>query len=172
MPGRAAPGDVTMLNMPTEIERKFLVRADVWSATVKPEGVELCQGYLSTDPSRTVRVRVANTQAWLTIKGKTQGVSRAEFEYALPLQDARQLLTLSVSQLHKTRYRMPEGVHTWDVDVFHGPLSGLILAEVELRAEDEQFEPPLWLGVEVSADARYYNSALSAAQQVPDPPEV
>ena len=159
-----------MLKMPTEIERKFLVRADVWAATLLPDGMDLHQGYLSTDPARTVRIRLADSQAWLTIKGKTQGVSRAEFEYALPVEDARQLLSLCVNQLHKTRYRVPVGAHTWDVDVFHGALTGLMLAEVELHAEDEVFEDPVWLGAEVSADARYYNSALSAAQRVPDPP--
>ncbi|MFC4427095.1 CYTH domain-containing protein [Deinococcus navajonensis] len=154
--------------MATETERKFLVRPEVWAATHVQGGTELYQGYLSTDPDRTVRVRLSTGQAWITVKGRTQDISRLEFEYPIPVEDARQLLTLTVSQVHKTRYRVPVGAHTWDVDVFHGALSGLMLAEIELDAAEEVFEPPAWLGQEVSRDARYYNSALSAAQRLPD----
>jgi adenylate cyclase len=155
--------------MATETERKFLVQADTWARLAVTGGTELHQGYLSTDPARTVRVRLAPHAAWITIKGRTQGISRPEFEYAIPVEDGRDLLALSVSRVHKTRHRMPWGAHVWDVDVFHGALRGLVLAEVELGADDEAFERPAWLGEEVSADPRYSNSALSVARRVPEP---
>lgn len=146
--------------MATEIERKFLVKGDAWQAG--SGGVRIAQGYLTRDPGRTVRVRIAGEQAWLTIKGRTEGISRAEFEYEIPAADARELLGLCLpSVIDKTRHRISHGGHVWEVDVFHGENAGLVVAEVELANEAVSPELPPWVGEEVSADARYYNSCLA-----------
>ena len=146
--------------MGKEIERKFLVKEERWRP--KEEGVRIAQGYLSTVPERTVRVRIKGRQGYLTVKGKNEGISRKEFEYEIPLEDAEELLKLSESAiLEKRRYReMVEG-HIWEVDVFSGDNEGLFLAEIELQYENESFKKPEWLGEEVSEDSRYYNSNLS-----------
>lgn len=146
--------------MGIEIERKFLVR-EVSMLAGQP-GVRLSQGYLSFDPDRTVRVRVAEDGAWLTIKGRGKGISRAEFEYAIPIEEARQLLQFCTgSVVDKTRHRISHAGHLWEVDVFHGENDGLIVAEVELDSEDEVVELPPWIGAEVSDDPRYFNSKLA-----------
>ncbi|QIF06236.1 CYTH domain-containing protein [Roseimicrobium sp. ORNL1] len=146
--------------MGQEIERKFLVVGDSWREGA--EGTLYRQGYLAKDKERTVRVRVAGTKAYLTIKGCTKGTSRAEYEYEIPLLDAEELLDLCEGPLvEKTRHKIPHAGHTWEVDVFHGDNEGLIMAEVELKSEDEQVEMPGWAGKEVSDDSRYYNSSLS-----------
>lgn len=148
--------------MPQEIERKFLVNRARWEAAVKPEGRALRQGYLLADADKTIRVRIAGNRGYLTLKGKTEGATRAEFEYEIPADEATELLDrFAVSELAKTRYRVPVGRKTWDVDVFSGKNEGLLLAEVELEDEDEPFELPDWAGEEVTHDARYYNSNLS-----------
>jgi len=145
--------------MATEIERKFKVNSLEW--LIQGSGERLQQGYLSTDPERTVRVRVVGERAWLTIKGRTVGASRPEFEYDLPTSEARQLLELCLLPLiDKTRYRVPFAGHTWEVDVFHGANAGLVIAEVELDREDEAVQRPAWLGEEVTGDPAYYNSSL------------
>lgn len=145
--------------MPLEIERKYLVVGDGWK-TVEP--IELRQGYLNSDKSRTVRVRVTNEDAYLTIKGITTGISRPEFEYSIPLEDAEQLLLLcSDSIIEKRRYVLPIGGLVWEVDEFFGSNAGLLIAEVELESENQPVTLPDWVGQEVSADARYYNSALA-----------
>lgn len=146
--------------MGQEIERKFLVTGDGWREDA--EGTLYRQGYLAKDKERTVRVRVAGTKAYLTIKGCTKGTSRAEYEYEIPLQDAEELLDLCEGPLvEKTRHKIQHAGHTWEVDVFHGDNEGLIMAEVELKSEDEHVEMPNWAGKEVSDDPRYYNSTLS-----------
>lgn len=146
--------------MASEIERKFLVRDDSWNAGTP--GVRMSQGYLSMDPDRAVRVRLAGENAWLTIKGRSSGITRAEFEYAIPAADARDLLELCLpSVIDKTRHRIPFGAHVWEVDVFHGDNEGLVLAEVELEDESASPELPPWAGIEVSYDARYFNSQLA-----------
>jgi CYTH domain-containing protein len=146
----------------TEIERKFLVRRDVWRAD-SARGTAYRQGYLSDDPARTVRVRLAGAKATLTIKGVTRGIERAEFEYEIPPEDAVVLLeTLCIRPLiEKTRYRLDHGGRTWEVDVFAGDNAGLIVAEIELPSADAQLELPPWVGAEVSDDARYFNSNLA-----------
>lgn len=146
--------------MATEIERKFLVSGNEWKA--QAQGLRLRQGYLSVDPARTVRVRAAGDQGWLTIKGITKGVSRAEYEYPIPGEDAHALLeTLCLEPvIDKTRYTLCHAGWRWEVDEFHGANAGLVIAEIELADEDEQFEHPPWLGREVSADPRYYNANL------------
>jgi len=146
--------------MAVEIERKFLIRKDF-----HPEspGTAIAQGYLCRDPARTVRVRVAGARGYLTVKGKNAGAVRAEFEYEIPVADARALLALCQAPLvEKTRYRIPHAGHTWEVDVFHGTNEGLSVAEVELSAADEKVELPLWITVEVTGEKRYYNSSLIA----------
>lgn len=146
--------------MAIEIERKFLVRdLDFLGGH---SGMRIAQGYLSTTPESTVRVRVSGDNAWLTIKGRNAGATRLEFEYRVPADDAQQLLALcQAGRIDKTRYRVPVGTHVWDVDVFHGDNDGLVVAEVELGDEQEAFVRPDWLGDEVTDDPRYFNSALS-----------
>ncbi len=146
--------------MGKEIERKFLVKEERWRP--KEEGVRIAQGYLSTVPERTVRVRIKGRRGYLTVKGKNEGISRKEFEYEIPLEDAEELLKLSESSiLEKRRYQETVEGHIWEVDVFFGENEGLFLAEIELQYENESFKKPEWLGEEVSEDSRYYNSNLS-----------
>jgi CYTH domain-containing protein len=148
--------------MASEIERKFLVDAASWPCPASG-GVRYRQGYLSTDPERTVRVRVAGEEAWLTIKGITRGISRSEYEYAIPVADAEAMLDqLCVKPLvEKTRYRVEFGGRVWEVDRFGGDNAGLLLAEVELPAADAPVALPPWAGREVSDDPRYFNSNLA-----------
>jgi len=145
--------------MAKEIERKFLVAPD-W----RPDGpgVAFEQGYLSSHPERTVRVRVDGTTAKLTVKGLTTGVTRAEYEYPLPLEDATAMLRDLCEKPHiaKVRHVIEIDGTTWEVDVFGGDNAGLVIAEVELPSEDATFSRPPWLREEVSHDPRYYNSNL------------
>ncbi|QVL44033.1 MAG: CYTH domain-containing protein [Alcanivorax sp.] len=147
--------------MAVEIERKF--RTSGVDFLANQEGERLIQGYLSHDPRATVRLRVQGDNAWLTIKGKTHGASRSEFEYPIPTADAHAMLDEMCPEgvIDKTRYRIKVGEHVWEVDEFHGDNQGLVVAEVELDSEDQPFERPPWLGEEVTGDPRYYNSALS-----------
>jgi adenylate cyclase len=146
--------------MAIEIERKFLIKPGAW--TPRDAGTHIQQGYLSSQNGPTVRVRVEGANATLTVKGPTTGLSRSEFEYPLPLADARQMLDqlCQSSVIDKHRYRERHGRHTWEIDVFHGDNDGLIVAEVELESEDDVLEFPDWVGQEVSSEARYYNSNL------------
>jgi len=145
--------------MGIEIERKFLV-ADR-SVLAGSTGTRYEQGYLSTDPERTVRVRRAGDRAFLTVKGRSDGATRAEFEYAIPTTDAGELLALCVGSLiEKTRYRIPIGDLTWEVDVFAGENAGLVLAEVEIPSANTPVQVPALAGEEVTADPRYYNANL------------
>jgi adenylate cyclase len=147
--------------MGIEIERKFLVRDR--SVLDGSTGVHYRQGYLSLDPDRTVRVRLAGDRAFLTIKGRTVGSSRAEFEYGIPVEDAQRLLALCEATIvDKTRHRIEDAGHTWEVDVFHGVNDGLVVAEVELQSADEPLTLPDWVGDEVTDDPRYYNASLVA----------
>jgi adenylate cyclase len=146
--------------MPLEIERKFLVTNEAWRTGAT--GTPIVQGYLSRDPDRIVRVRLRGEQAFLTVKGRSVGISRAEIELPIPLQAGRDLLPLCLSPLvEKTRFEIQVGSHTWEIDEFHGQSAGLIVAEIELSAEDETFQRPSWIGHEVSHDHRYSNSHLS-----------
>lgn len=148
--------------MGIEVERKFLVVTEQWRAGA--ERTLFRQGYLNTDRERTVRVRLAGDAAWLTIKGVTEGVSRREFEYAVPPADAEILLDeLCLRPLiEKYRYRVQHAGLTWEVDEFLGDNAGLIIAEVELDHPDQAIELPSWVGKEVSDDARYFNANLIA----------
>ena len=147
--------------MAQEIERKFLVRGSFEGQASRH--TRIVQGYLSSVPERTVRVRIKGDQGFLTIKGigNSSGASRFEWEREIPPAEADQLLALcEPGVIDKTRYLVPAGQHTYEVDVFHGDNDGLIVAEIELGAEDEAFERPDWLGAEVTGDPPYYNSAL------------
>lgn len=146
--------------MGMEIERKFLLAGDSWRHEAC--GVPYVQGYISRGAGRTVRVRIAGEEAFLTIKGPVSGISRAEFEYLIPVEDARQLLTLCEGPLiEKTRFRILESGHLWEIDEFHGANDGLLVAEVELSQPDEAVLIPSWIGSEVTGDPRYYNSNLT-----------
>lgn len=146
--------------MAIEIERKFLVKGTQWK---NPESGELFrQGYLSLDPEQTVRVRVVGGRGSITIKGKTDGVSRVEYEYQIPLDDALEMLEqLCVKpQIEKIRYSVSHAGFVWEVDEFLGENAGLVVAEIELSTDEQSFELPEWVGQEVSDDPRYYNSSL------------
>jgi adenylate cyclase len=147
--------------MAREIERKFLLRDARWREAVT-RSVLMRQGYLGSSPAVSIRVRVAGDEAWLNFKSATLGVARHEFEYAIPRADADDMLALFCAGrcLDKTRHCVPWGAHWWEIDEFHGANAGLIVAEIELDAEDEVFETPPWLGAEVSDDRRYYNVCL------------
>ena len=148
--------------MPTEIERKFLVDHQKWEGLIKPTGKLYKQGYILSDEKRTVRIRVTNDAAYITLKGALTGISRSEYEYTIPLNEGSEILdNFATSLIQKTRYNIEYAGHTWEVDVFTGDNSGLIIAEIELQNEDEQFEKPEWVGPEVSHDNRYANSSLS-----------
>ena len=147
--------------MALEIERKFLVIGDAWKNHVTDQ-FQLKQGYLQSTPERTVRIRTAEKEAFLTIKGKTTGISRVEYEYAIPFKEGLELLKLSENEpIEKIRHIVFHHGITWEIDVFEGLNTGLILAEVELQTEHQEISLPEWVGKEVSQDARYYNAALS-----------
>ncbi|WP_283151361.1 CYTH domain-containing protein [Silvimonas soli] len=146
--------------MAQEIERKFLLSSEDWRNQAE-NATRIAQGYLNADPARTVRVRIKGEQGFLTIKGKNEGITRAEYEYPIPLGDAAELLQLCPTVLDKTRHEIRNGGFLWEIDEFAGDNAGLIVAEIELPTADTEFVKPDWLGAEVSGDARYYNSALS-----------
>lgn len=145
-----------------EIERKFLVRGDFSRDVSKAE--RIVQGYICSQPGRTVRIRICGEEGFLTIKGPSndKGLSRYEFEQKILLADAEKLLELcEPGAIDKVRHLVPHEGHLWEVDVFHGANEGLVMAEIELGSEDEAFDKPEWLGEEVSGDRRYYNSMLT-----------
>ena len=146
--------------MPTEIERKFLVK----DARYRSLGsyMHIRQGFLSTDKERVVRVRIQGKKAFLTIKGITKGISRAEYEYKLPITHAKFMLDFLCIQptIEKYRYNVNIEGFTWEIDEFTGENEGLVIAEIELLKDNQQFPKPEWIGEEVSGDARYYNASL------------
>ena len=146
--------------MGVEIERKFLLNGDQWRALGQP--LLLRQGYLSSTPARVVRVRIEGEQAFMTVKGKSVGATRGEWEYPIPLLDANELLALCEQPLvEKYRRKIEFAGNVWEVDEFLGANAGLVVAEIELFSENQQFERPEWIGAEVTHDARYFNSALA-----------
>ncbi|MFV0592471.1 MAG: CYTH domain-containing protein [Draconibacterium sp.] len=143
-----------------EIERKFLVDKSKWIPAVK--GEKILQGYLSTDKERVVRVRTKGEKAFLTIKGKMEGITRSEFEYEIPVDEALLLLKMCLNHpIEKTRYKELHQGKWWEIDVFEGDNKGLVLAEIELQQEDESVQLPEWTTEEVTHDLRYYNSYMS-----------
>ena len=148
--------------MGIEIERKFLVDHKQWQQVPKPAGIKMQQGYMVNEEDRTVRLRIADKHAYLTFKSGTAGISRNEYEYEIPVAEAAELFDQFVKTgLEKTRYCITYADKLWEVDVFEGDNQGLVVAEIELHSEDEKFEHPSWVTIEVSGDDRYYNSSLS-----------
>lgn len=146
-----------------EIERKFLVTSEDFKKEAFAKH-QIAQGYLNSNPERTVRIRIKGESGFLTIKGKNNdsGTTRFEWETEIALMEAKPLLDLcEKGVLLKTRYEIQVGKHVYEVDVFHGENEGLIIAEIELSSEQEVFEKPNWLGKEVTGDNRYYNSYIS-----------
>jgi adenylate cyclase len=149
------------IKMATETERKFLIKGEFKHFATKE--MKIIQAYLSIDPDKTIRLRISDDKAILTVKGRPAGnsISRKEWEVQIPLNDAREMMQLCLpGQISKTRYLIPAGRHTFEIDVFHEKNEGLIIAEIELNSEDEHFEKPGWLGEEVTGNPKYYNANL------------
>ena len=149
--------------MSLEIERKFLVKSNEFQNNSHKK-FYIKQGFLNTNKHRTVRIRISDEKAYLTIKGisNNSGISRFEWEKEIPLKEAKQLLLLCEKGIiEKNRYLIKYGLHIFEVDEFLGKNEGLIIAEIELSSENEVFEKPIWLGKEVTGDIKYYNSQLS-----------
>jgi len=148
--------------MAIEIERKFLVQSDQFKQEAF-QHFKIIQGFLNKDPKRTIRIRLKEHKAFLTIKGisSTDGLSRFEWEKEIPINEAKDLLRLCDDNLiEKTRYLVKQNAHIFEVDEFEGRLKGLTIAEIELQSEDEAFDKPNWLGKEVTGNPNYYNSNL------------
>ncbi len=148
--------------MAKEIERKFLVADDAWRELA--EGTSYRQGYLSTVKERTVRVRTIDDKGYMTVKGITVGATRAEYEYEIPAAEANEMLDSLCEQpiIEKKRYKIPQDQFVWEIDEFGGVNDGLIVAEIELEDENQEFGKPDWIGEEVTGDPRYFNSNLIA----------
>jgi adenylate cyclase len=148
--------------MGIEIERKFLVDKIKWEKFEKPKGENYRQGYLISDPTKTIRIRQTSKKGFLTIKGISVGASRAEFEYEIPIDDATELLNkFAESELSKIRYTVLFKEKIWEVDQFLGDNEGLVVAEIELESEEETFIIPDWIGSEVTSEKIYFNSNLT-----------
>jgi adenylate cyclase len=148
--------------MAIEIERKFLVDREKWDKVDKPKGKHYRQGYILSDDIKTVRVRITDEHGYITIKGKTTGLSRLEYEYTIPVNEGVELLdNFALSELEKIRYCITVDGKVWEVDDFLGTNQGLLVAEIELENEAETFKLPSWVTMEVTGDKKYYNSALS-----------
>ena len=148
--------------MALEIERKFLLGSDAWRRSAR-ERVLMRQGYLSSGSRCSIRARIAGDLAWLNLKAKRSGMIRLEYEYAIPRQEADEILNelCEGPLIEKYRHEVVVGAHVWEIDEFLGDNAGLIVAEIELGSEDEGFERPHWLGAEVTNDERYYNFNLA-----------
>ena len=148
--------------MAVEIERKFLVDKEKWDKVDKPTGKHYRQGYILSDDIKTIRVRVTDELGYMTIKGKTKGISRLEYEYTIPVNEGVELLNnFAVSELEKIRYCINYEGKIWEIDEFLGDNQGLLVAEIELEDESETFKLPPWVTIEVTGDKKYYNSDLS-----------
>jgi adenylate cyclase len=147
--------------MARETERKFLVKGEFAHLAVKE--IKIIQTYLSIDPNKTIRLRIADDEAFLTIKDKPERnrIGRNEWEFKIPVKDATEMMSICVpGKIVKSRFLIPSGKHTWEVDVFHDKNEGLIIAEIELGSDNESFEKPEWLGEEVTGRREYYNAYL------------
>jgi adenylate cyclase len=147
--------------MAIEIEHKFLLANDDWRGCVQ-QSVKYKQGYLSSQPTSSIRIRIADNQAWLNIKSATIGTQRLEFEYEIPLDDAEEIMECLCTKplIEKTRHFVPNDGDLWEIDEFEGDNKGLIIAEIELLEVDKVFTKPPWLGAEVTHELRYYNNDL------------
>ena len=144
-----------------EIEYKYLVDKEKWDAIDKPKPTLIVQGFISKSEDVVVRVRIKGDKGFLTLKGKSNGISRTEFEYEIPVQEAESILKEFTSKsIRKQRYEVNFQGKMWEVDVFEDKLAGLILAELEVESEDESFELPNWVTEDVSTDPNYYNAVL------------
>jgi adenylate cyclase len=146
-----------------EIERKYLPKSDAWREALGAPGVLVRQGYLASGAACTVRVRVKGDNGYITVKGPTRSASRAEYEYAIPIEDARAMQDSLCGKplIEKTRYVVKHAGLQFEIDEFHGENAGLVLVEVELKSEDQKIDLPHWIGEEVTSDLRYYNSNLA-----------
>ena len=147
--------------MATETERKFLVKGEFRHLAI--EQIDIMQAYISAERGNTIRIRIAGQEAFLTIKSQIAGqsIARNEWEFKIPLSDAKEMIKISLpGRIVKTRYLIPFGKHTWEVDVFHEKNEGLVIAEIELGSDNEEFEKPDWLWKEVTGDPAYFNSNL------------
>ena len=148
--------------MPIETEHKYLVNYELWQQIIPNKSVHIKQAYLLTDPNKTIRIRTAVNAGFFTIKGKTISASRPEFEYEIPIEEANQLIENFCSELiEKTRHYVVQENKTWEVDVFEGMNAGLIIAEIELVDEHEEYTKPNWVTQNVTDDPQYFNSNLS-----------
>jgi CYTH domain-containing protein len=148
--------------MGKEIERKYLIDLKKWQKVEKLPGQYYRQGYLLTDPQKTIRIRLTDTKGFLTIKGISVGATRLEYEYEIPATEAKELLdNFSIAELSKIRYNIDFKSKIWEVDEFLGDNAGLFIAEIELISEDEIIELPEWVAKEVTGDEKYYNSNLT-----------
>jgi len=148
--------------MAIETERKFLVKGEFIHLAVRQ--IHITQSYLLKDPHKTVRIRIADGMAYMTIKTPltSKTIARNEWEFQIPLDDANEILKICLpGKVLKTRYIVPSGRHMFEVDVFHDKNEGLVIAEIELESQDEQFDIPDWLGAEVTGNPAYYNSNLA-----------
>lgn len=144
-----------------EIERKFLVNPSKWEQVEKPKPYSIVQGYLFRSEELVGRVRIKNTKAFFTLKGKNTGITRNEFEYEIPLEDAKELLAqFCPKRIEKNRYEIVSGNFIWEVDEFINPHPGLLLAEIELKNENDSFPFPDWVSEEVSHNPAYFNSNM------------
>ena len=144
-----------------EIEYKYLVDKAKWNAINKPKGELIVQGFLHNSKECVVRIRIKGFKGFLTIKGETKGITRKEFEYEIPVNEAQDIVDSFISKsIRKIRYEIPLDNRTWEVDVFEGALEGLIIAELEVESESETFKLPDWVTEDVSRDPNYYNAVL------------
>ncbi len=149
------------IKMATETERKFLVKNEFRHLAVRE--IKITQAYLSIDPQKTIRIRLADSKAFLTVKSRPQknSITRNEWEVEIPVNDAREMMSICLpGRIVKTRYLVPAGTHTFEIDVFHEKNEGLVVAEIELNSDDESFDKPDWLGDEVTGMPQYYNANL------------
>lgn len=157
-----ADGSSRPASVKIEIERKYLVANEGWRDAIVEER-HMRDGLLAVFGSGKVRIRIEGARGWFTVKGQREGLSRAEFEFEIPIGEAEEMLNrLCGMTLAKTRYLVRHDRHVWEVDVYHQPLSGLVLAEIELSSEDERFTRPDWLGAEVTGDPAYSKRELVA----------
>ncbi len=147
--------------MANEIEHKYLIINDDWKAHAD-DGIQIIQGYMGSNEKSSIRIRINGDKANLNIKSKTIGIKRSEYDYKIPLEEAKEMLEILCDKplIEKTRYHVKHENHTWEIDVFAGDNEGLIIAEIELDTTDETFNLPDWAGEEVSNDPRYYNICL------------
>jgi len=144
-----------------EIEYKYLVDVKKWNVLSKPKGELIVQGFIYNSKECVVRIRIKGNKGFLTLKGETIGITRKEYEYEIPLNEAEEIITsFTKKHIRKMRYEILVGNHTWEVDVFEEGLDGLILAELEVNSETEKFELPDWVTENVSHDPNYYNAVL------------